>query len=266
MQRLSATFRTLVSNADAGMIAVPKMQAVLTDPKFKGFDVHVPGFASKRKPDGWFHPSTHPLWTERQLYYYLTQPKDLSEYPFDASGALAVTVGSTLHDTIQTVALANGMLVDFGKCACGSPHNPAELMLVDEESGTRGHSDGVWADTDDGFEIKTAHSAVVDGLNKVSFGPERLAVYREKKPQYYAQNQEYLRMSGRDLMIVMFVGTQYPYSFSEVHVPFDRVEAFRIRDKYMRVRQAVADGQVPNECCGSKPNCLVRSVCSGFLP
>jgi hypothetical protein len=103
-------------------------------------------------------------------------------------------------------------------------------------------------------------------MNKVAFGPERLEFYRAKKPQYYAQNQEYLRMSGRDRMIVMFVGTQYPYSFAEVHVPFDRAEAFKIKDKYLRVRQAVEDGRPPMECCGSQPNCPARSVCSGYLP
>jgi hypothetical protein len=265
MQRLSANFQTLVSNADAGMVAVPKMQALLTDPNFKGFSVYIPGFSSKRKPDGWFHPSTHPLWAERQLYYYLTQPDDLVEDPFDSAGALAVTVGSTLHDAIQSVGLANGLLERFPNCACGGKHNEAEVMLIDEDAGCRGHSDGVWQATGDGFEIKTAHSNVVDGMNKVAFGEERLEFYRSKKPQYYAQNQEYLRMSGRDRMIVMFVGTQYPYAFSEIHVPFDRAYSFKIRSKYLRVREAVKNNRPPMECCGSKSNCPARSLCSGYI-
>lgn len=265
MPRLSAKFTNAMSQHIAGMVAVPKLQAILTDPSFDSFDLRVPGFSKRRRPDGWFHPSTHPLWTERQLYYYLTQPDDLIQDPFEASGALAVTVGSTVHDTIQQAALQAGLLERFPNCACGGRHNDAEQLLVDEEAGTRGHSDGAWKETGDGLEIKTAHSGIVDAINKATFGEDRLAVYRERKPVYYAQNQEYLRMSGRDRMLVVFVGTQYPYSFAEVHVPYDRVFALGIRDKYLRVRQAVADGNLPNQCCGGQQGCPVRGICNGYI-
>lgn len=265
MQKMSRGFAKVIDQTKAGLIVSPRLEAVLHDPAFKGFTVKVEGFEGRREPDDWFHPSTHPLWEERQLFYYLTEPKKVIPEVFGREGALAVTIGSVVHDGTQHIALQHGLLKSFPNCPCPEDHNDAEVMLVDEEVGTRGHSDGVWAETGDGVELKTAHSAIVDSLNKTEFGPERLERFREKKPAYYAQAQEYLRMSGRERMLVVFISTQYPYLMAEVHVPFDRKFAYGIREKYLRVRQAVRDGRVPNGCCGGLKACPVRTLCSGYL-
>lgn len=244
---------------------MPKLRQLLYDPVFTSFTVQVEGMDKRREPDGWFHPSTHPTWAERQLYYYLTEPKKLREDPFEQEGALAVTAGSFFHDVIQHICLENDLLRAFPSCPCGLDHNAAELYLEDPEARTRGHSDGVWAETNDGLEIKTAHPSIVDGMNSVPFGPERLSHYMEKKPGYYLQNQEYLRMSGRDRMLVLFVATSYPFSMAEVHVPFDRVTAYRLREKYLRVLDAAESGRVPMECCGGVKSCPAANLCSGML-
>lgn len=265
MTKLSGKFRKMVDANAGGQLVVPKLRQLLYDPSFRSFDVHVEGMDERREPDGWFHPSTHPSWTERQLYYYLVEPSKLREDPFELEGALAVTAGSFFHDVVQHICLDSGLASRFPNCPCGGDHNEAELYLEDREAMTRGHSDGVWAETSDGLELKTAHPSIVDGLNSTPFGPERLTRFMEKKPEYYLQAQEYLRMSGRDRMLVVFISTSYPFSMVEVHVPFDRVVSYRLREKYLRVLQAAQDLRVPMECCGGLKSCPAANVCSGAL-
>lgn len=262
MQKLSPKFRKTVGAQKAGMVAVPRFQPLLYDPMHEGLGIWVPGFDGRREPDGWFHPSTHPLWNARQLYHYLTDPGQVKGDPFEWEGTLAVTVGSVIHDLIQHVGLVHGILHAYPDCPCEQGHNDAEVLLVDEEVGSRGHSDGAM-DTGDGFEIKSAHPAIVTNINGVEFGPERTAAWRDKKPAYYAQAQEYLRMSGRKRMVTLIVSTSYPFEMAEVHIPFDRAYAHDLREKYLRVRAAVERGRPPYECCGGQKSCPVRTVCEG---
>lgn len=264
VQRLSPKFRNLADSRKAGEVAIPLFRPVLYDPSFAGVDIEVSPF-ERREPDFWFHPSTHPLWNPWQLFVWMTRPQDLVEEIFVYEGAIAVTAGTFFHDFLQHVGLDAGILQRFPDCPCGGDHNEAESYLVDEDSRVRGHSDGALVSTGDGFELKTMHPAKVRTLLAAPLGPERTAVFREKNPGYYAQAQEYLRMSGRERMVVLCVVTSYPFDLVEIHIPYDPTYALATRDKYRRVLDAVASKTFPSihDCCGGKKDCVARVTCPG---
>lgn len=86
-----------------------------------------------------------------------------------------------------------------------------------------------------------------------------LETFKTRWPVYYAQQQRYMRLSGRAWSIVLMMEMSYPFVMKEFHVPFDFVLNNSIDQKYRRVRQAVADGRPPL-CCGMK-GCDVAALC-----
>lgn len=92
--------------------------------------------------------------------------------------------------------------------------------------------------------------------------PEVLKWFRTKCADYYAQAQEYLRMSGRRRMIVLIVSLTYPFNMREIHVAYDHAFATATREKYLRVREAVKSGTPPRCICGPQSKtCPARAVC-----
>ena len=256
-------FRRTISGASSGEVVVPLLRSALYDPSFKSFTVEVEGW-SARPPDGWFWPSTHPMWPERLLYEYVMDPSRLIAEPFDPTGTLAVTAGSFFHSFTQIVLVRENVLVKQPVvCGCGHKHRErAEVYLVDEEAGERGHTDGVTFDGD-GFEYKTMNPAKMYGIPKGGpEDPEVLAWFIEKCPGYYLQAHSYLRMSGRRRMIVVIMELTYPFTMREIHIRYDPRVGQDLREKYLRVRQAVADGRPPRCVCGpADKECPARGVC-----
>jgi hypothetical protein len=263
--KASGNFRTLMRSIGNEEVLVPMARAALSDPTFKDFTVKVEGFR-KRPSDGWFWPSTHPLWPERLLHTYLTRPQDLIPEPLDPNGTLAITGGIFFHTFLQTVLVREKILVQQPEvCGCGIKHpERAEVFLVDDDAGTRGHADGV-VHEGSGFEFKSMTPLKLDRMPQ---GPPTdegvLGWFRTKCPDYYAQAQEYLRMSGRDRQIVLILSLTYPFTMREIHVRPDRRVQFETRDKYLRVREMVEHGVSPRCLCPIAGNaCPSRGVCHG---
>jgi hypothetical protein len=263
MTKATPQFRTLLKSIGNDELVVPLLRSALHDPSFKGFVIEVEGFMA-RPPNGWFWPSTHPLWSERLLYQYLTDPLRLVMEPMDPTGTLAVTAGSFFHTFVQTVLVREGTLLQQPKvCGCGFEHpERAEVFLVDEDAGTRGHSDGV-VHTGDGFEFKTMNPMKIGRIPQgTPTDPAVLEWFRKKCPDYYAQAQEYLRMSGRRRMIVVILSLTYPFEMREIHVAYDPGYAMATREKYLRVRDAAVRATPPRcECGPLTKDCPARRVC-----
>jgi hypothetical protein len=249
-------------------ILIPVIRTALYNPHFSSFDVPIGAF-HERKPDGKFHPSTHPLWTERQLFYYLTS--SLESQPLDDLGAMAVTAGNFWHSFIQTLGLDAGFLKVSDPNAKHA-HDKAELFVQDKVLGSQGFLDGVLneevlsIDGPRGFEYKSMNSRKLGTCPKGSpTDPEKINWLVAKCPVYYAQAQEYLRMTGFPFQQMLFMALEYPYEMIEICVPYNYSFAQSIADKYHRVRQAVADGELPDACCSIKSKeskeCLARLVC-----
>jgi hypothetical protein len=131
------------------------------------------------------------------------------------------------------------------------------------------------------IEIEGIHTHVTEGLvshntmnamkmRKLPTGfvpddPQLLAEFKALCPVYWAQAQEYLRMSGYRTMRFTIMEPSYPFALLEVAVPYTPQDALPIREKYMRVRQAVVDQNLPIPCCapGSAESrvCFARDVC-----
>jgi hypothetical protein len=249
----NAALKAILKDSSKGLVLKPVLHTYLYDAKFPDFSVHFINHEMTREPDGYFHPSTHPLWTERQLFWYLVRPEMMQEELKDHMGTLAVTMGTAAHGFVQNCLGPNGagVLLD------------AEVYVEDQESGSRGSMDGVLKlphRDEDVFEFKTSNP-----MKLAKIEDHDLESYREKWPVYYAQNQEYMRMSGYRNTIVLFMTMSYPFVMKEFIVPYDPPFALGIRDKYLRVRQAVADQQQPMPCCNVKSaqarSCIARAVC-----
>jgi hypothetical protein len=94
---------------------------------------------------------------------------------------------------------------------------------------------------------------------------DRLTWWRTKNVEYYAQCQEYLRLSGLPFMRVLILGLQSPFPMIELQVPYSYGEAMKVADKYGRVIQALADRRLPDPCCTAHSAesiaCPARNVC-----
>lgn len=264
MTKPSPNFTKTLASIGRNEVVVPALRSALWKPDFKSFTVTVDGF-EERPPDGWFHPSTHPLWNEVMLYYYMTNYERMIRDPFDHSSTLAVTAGTFFHTFVQNVLVEENVLeLQPEVCGCGRKHpERAEVYLVDEESKSRGHSDGVVFEGS-GFEFKTMNPMKLGRVPKG--GPTEKVVldwFKNSCSDYYAQAQEYLRLSGRERMIVVILALTYPFEIREIHVPYDRPYAYGVRDKFKRVIQAVADGQPPRCQCAptDAKSCPARGVC-----
>lgn len=265
---MSTQFRRTLSQAKAGLVIKPLLQNYLHGHEWgEDFVVHFNAGKQDRKPDGWFHPSSHPLMPERMLYWYLAGDKWLNE-PMDYFGVISVTMGTAVHDFIEFCLTDMGIrlnreeLIDAG---FEVPEDPAksEPLVSDVVTGARGAMDGVVKLPDGSlaaFEFKTTGPMHLRSVNDLD-----LAWFRDKWPGYYAQLQEYLRLSGLSQAIVIIMGLSYPWDMIEVHMPADEFFQMDLRKKYLSVRADVESGELPPPCCspGSKEArvCPARLVC-----
>jgi hypothetical protein len=241
---LGAALRETLRDATEEKLLTPITRSVLLDPKFKGFDVPVEGW-TPRPYDGKFHPSTHATWTARQLYLYLTEPTLVGVEQMTMTSVLAITQGKFFHEFLQRLWLAHGIL------------QRAECPLRDPEHNRVGHMDGFLA-TNEGLEIKSMNDytlpKVFDALT-----------LREKKPDYYAQTQDYLDMGGLTQMRYFIISTSYPYNMQEFVVPFDEPFQLAQRRKYREAIEAAESGQPPQFCCPLRSaearGCPVKNGC-----
>lgn len=239
------------------LIVVPRWHAYLNSGRFpKRVDASLINRHKERQPDGWFHPSTHPGWTERQLYVYLTNPGIIDERSWDFSGRLSANVGTMMHELFKASLVDDGFLIrpDGATCdSCGMSRTSRsmdkrcnEFGFSDPVLGSRGHIDGMINPKIllAGLDLKTSNDMSMKSLtnNDVEF-------FRAKWPYYYDQVQEYMRISGLRVFIVVFQQLGFPWDCKEVWVDFDVQRSWEIEKKYRNVRAAVESGIVPGDCC-----------------
>jgi hypothetical protein len=238
------TFRRMLKEYQQEWLIVPIIRAELLNPKFRGFNLKVEGF-TPRPYDGKFHPSTHATWTARQLALYLTNPEMLEEESLTLTSVLAITQGKFWHLFVQKLLLRHGILLR------------AEVPLADPKTNVVGHMDGLVC-TYEGFEFKTMNDWKHD---KVKTWQD----FRELEPAYYAQAQDYLRITNLSAMRVVIMGMSNPYPMTEVVVPADDITQIAQRRKYQLAMELAADGEMGEQCCNinstKSTSCAVRLAC-----
>lgn len=270
---LRPNFRRVVAEIEHGTVLIPLLHSYLYDAKFpKEFSVTFKGHSMQREPDGWFHPSTHPLWPARKLWLYHHYPSyslgEVKEY----MGTLSVTIGHAVHSFIQMCLEDLGVLELSEREVHGEMVLQAEHYVEDPELLSRGSMDGVLklslprylGAERQLFEFKTSNLMKLSKIKSLD-----LDAFIEKWPDYYMQVQEYMRMSGLQVAVVLFMAMGYPWELREFHVPADPKLAHEIKSKY---RLAIAP-DMPPPCCGpgSKvaSSCEMRTICNvagGELP
>lgn len=260
-------FRRVAEMISQDLVVVPLVESALRAGKFpEYFTVTFRDEGRERKPDGWFHPSTHPMWGERQLFYYLTRPDELVPEEIEYQNRMAMLMGTAVHAFIQVVMIAAGILIKpHGTCvACGREHGTKknqchEWGAIDRELGRRGHVDGllevsVWKWGRGLFEFKSIGDKATIGLQH-----HDVEWLKKKKPGYYAQVQDYLDMTGMQKAIIIFAILGFPWRLVEIEVPYDEAFMIGLRGKYRRVREAVAADEIPDPCCA--PRSKESKVC-----
>lgn len=265
-------FAAAIKHVRKGEVVKPQLATFLHEAHFP--DNYAVAFVkgdNNRPPDGWFWPSTHPLWSEKALYTWVTDPGAVPREERAYMNTLSLTMGSAVHGFIETCLEAMGLRPrDLNTCQMCPPREDGtvcrEAGFMDSNAGSRGHMDGVLdltglvsfsrdLEETSGFEFKTLSS----GRRLTQLENLGVSFYRETWPEYYAQNQEYLRLSGLRSMVVLFMLMGYPWTMVELHVPFDPVYSRAQEQKYLRVREAVAAETAP-ECCHSR-GCVIKDLC-----
>lgn len=250
-QKMSGPFQKLMVEHKEGLIVKPLLSAYLIGQQQPEFTVT---FAKRkeRKPDGWFHPSTHPLWTERQLYYYVTEGDRLISDPFSEVGMMSITIGTVLHSFLQAI------MVDLGIMEPDS----VEAIVKDEATRAKGAVDGfiTMDGVDAVWDLKTTNPHALSGLEDLD-----LDQFAMKYPRYYAQQQEYMRLSGKPLSIVTMITTASPWRQCEFHIPYNPQWGKDMAEKYQRVIACVEAGTPPaEECC--LPGMPLSKKCQARVP
>jgi hypothetical protein len=231
-------FDRVVSSSFAGCAVKPLLWSYLWAARFpKEFDVRFYGADTHRGPDGWFHPSTHPLWSERMLWLWHRNPELSSREPLGSQGALSVSMGKALHSFIEVCLDDLGILVGANVPACR------------EDLRTRGELDGIvdvpvpGREGLTGWEFKTTNVFKLKDLGDLD-----LDAYRAAWPGYWAQIQNYLLLRP-DLwgFSTIFLSLGFPWEMREVLVPRDDAFIDALAAKYSR---AVDDDAMPPVCDG----------------
>jgi hypothetical protein len=245
-------FATMADMASNNLVLKPLLYRYFHEAQFPDeFTItYKKGQLGDRGPDGWFHPSEHPLMTERQLYYYLTDPDGYEGWKPDYAMRMATLMGSALHDFVEMCLIDLGLLMKpSGTCvACGRPQPSRckEFGAIDRQTRSRGHTDGLLK-TGKGFELKSAHPSTIQ-----SVADNDLEAFKRKWPRYWAQQQEYQRMMGLEETILLFFGMGTPWEMREFLIPRDPVFQFQTEQKYLRAREAAEKGIRPEACCGPR--------------
>jgi hypothetical protein len=202
-----------------------------------------------RAPDQWFHPSGHPMMTDKQLLDYLLYPQYVEREPMTYIGGMGTLYGTMTHELVEAILTKAGVAVPLpdGPCpACGRPRprrghqrrqgQCGEHSAIDAETRAKGHLDAI-LDLGGirGFDLKTRWKGGLKGVRDMD-----TALFAEKWPGYYWQAQEYMRIAGLRRYIVLFLEMGMPWEMREFHIDFDPGIALEIQCKY---RSALAQAR-----------------------
>jgi hypothetical protein len=252
-------FDTIARYAADGCLVKPLFHQFVLDPKATTKLNLLVERPTQRQPDGWFHASSHPLMSERELYLWMTGALEPEE--MDYKSLMSVMFGTLGHAINEAFLDWMGVSVPLppGDCpACGRPRRQlrarpssrycTEHGAVHEATRARCHLDAIldfdrqnhlglsWRRTGipkphwHGYDFKTIYPM---GLSKI---PDMdLDAFKEKWPHYWAQMQECMRITGLRRYIVFFMSMGMPWDTREFHIPFDPEFAAETEAKYLAV-------------------------------
>jgi hypothetical protein len=192
--------------------------------------------------DGYFHPSTHALMGERQLYYLFhpgTRDKMVPERRSLIS-VMMLTMGSAIHAVLQTQMDMAGLI--------RNPKTDIEHEYRNDEHMVRGRID--W--------IVHHHNGMTI---PVEFKTQNSWDFKRNKEPEVARPQLNLGMDalGLDFGIVLVAERGGAFGMHEYHVDRDQELIDATYAKFDRVRAAIAANEEPRYCCA--PDSSEMKVC-----
>jgi hypothetical protein len=192
--------------------------------------------------DGYFHPSTHSLMGERELYYAFhpdTKDKLIIEPP-SIERQMAFAMGSALHAVMQTQ-------MEMMELVRGP--QDIEVEYVNHPHHVRGRIDWI-------THLPNGQIVPVEMKTRTV---SKFAWQAEPEPSWIAQLNLGLDAMDTDLGILLMVEAGYPYRMTEFQIHRDTLLLSQIYSKFDRVRAALAAGEPPDHCCA--PGSQVMKKC-----
>jgi hypothetical protein len=232
--------KTAAAYAAEGCVIKPLVQTFLQSPKMD-FDFRLKAeWIRQREWDGWFHSSSHPGLSDEELIDYLE--KRTKPWEITYNGAMGTIFGVLVHVVVQAAMDYFNVSVPLppGPCiACGQPRTGKnacrEHGVRDERLHSRGHMDNIVTVGPGGMNILDIKTIKPFGAYGLKDAPDMDPEYfRGTWPKYFAQGQDYMRMTGIRNFICFFMSMGNPWEMREYHIPFDPMFAYQIERKYMR--------------------------------
>jgi hypothetical protein len=218
------------------------------------YDIKVDSRPYYGKGDGYFHPSTHPLMGERQLYY-MFHPDTAADMVWERPSLMRemwFAMGSALHAVLQTQMQQCGLVPTCDPKQCwGGVHvcGNVEREYVNDEHKVRGRIDWV---------VNHPNGSVIPVEFKTinSWGYKST---KEPKAEWLAQLNMALDNTGHDFGVLLMAERGGQFGMREFHVKRDQELIDSIYAKFDRVREAIAANEPPKYCCA--PNTKEMDAC-----
>lgn len=238
-------FETTARYAAAGCLLKPVLHEFFQ--RDVSLDLHIRFTRVMDRPyDGWFHSSVHPLQPEYNLWLYLAHPGRVKREPLGYVGSMSTMFGTITGELLKEALRQAGIAIRVpeGDCpACGlpQPSKCSEHGAADEATISRGHLDDI-------ADFKGLGTYGIDWKTIRPYGlkeaPDMDAeFFREKWPHYWAQGQDYMRLTGLRKFIFFFLGLGNPWEMREYHIEYDPVFCFEVEAKYKRALQLYREGR-----------------------
>jgi hypothetical protein len=199
--------------------------------------------------DGYFHPSTHALMKERELYnrFHPELSKLVPAERRNMTSLMTLAMGSAIHAVVQTQFVMAGLM---------KPEK-AEYEFLNKSRGIRGRLDMVVDHPRYGLlpvEVKTQ--------NHYNFANQY-----EIKPVWDAQLSVGMTETGFSLGVLLLIEAGWPYRMREFAVRRNDVLVSEIYGKWERVREALALDIPPRCACplgsAAAKKCVSNVACWG---
>lgn len=196
--------------------------------------------------DGYFHPSTHALMGERELYYRFhpeTRHLMIPEPP-SIQRQMAFAMGSALHGVLQTQMEMMNLVRGPGDI---------EVEYINHEHHLRGRIDWI-------CHLPNGQVLPVEMKTRTV---SKFAWQNEPEPSWIAQLNLGMDSQDSDLGILLMVEAGYPYRMTEFQIKRDRELLDGIYAKFDRVRAAVAASTPPTYCCAPESQTMKKCPARG---
>jgi len=230
-------------------LILPYFEAgVLSDKWPDHYDIRVDSRPYYGLGDGYFHPSTHALMGERELYYrFHPATRDLMvPERRSVTDQMTLCMGSAGHAVLQTQMQMVNLVRD---------ESDIEVEYRNEDHHVRGRIDWI-VHHPNGMRLPTEFKT------RNSF---RYTRQDEPEPAWLAQLNLGLDAMDEDLGVLLMMEAAWPWRFVEFPVHRDRKLLDMIYSKFDRVRAAIAANEPPKHCCApdspTMQKCAARFSC-----